>query len=524
MALLQNLNYTKMIKSIKVSLFLGVVSCCILSAFSVDQKFWESKFIEIGPDMRLRYLPDDQGNIIPDFSRVGYYHGSRPIPESIKVVKTLSPLAQDSDAGAMIQDAIDEVSNLPINQKGYRGTILLKSGIYRISGSIHVHTSGIVLLGEGNRKNGTILLATGQKQRSLLIISGSGKPKEVNGTRTSLIDQFVPTGSFYFRVLQAQQFKVGDQIMLYRPGTASWISDLKMNQIEERKGTKQWQAQDYNLNYERSITKIAGDTIFIDNPTIMPIEKKYGGAEIYRYEFAGRIANVGIQNIRFESTYDSDTDENHGWTALEMNNIENAWVSRVTSSFFGYSCVWLKEWAKNVTVTNCECTDAKSIITGGRRYSFNNNGQQNLFSYLKSEDGRHDYVTGARTCGPNVFTYCTAKNTHADIGPHHRWASGTLFDNIITDGDINVQDRGNWGSGHGWSGVTQVLWNCKVRSATVQNPWVSGKNYAIGVQGNKTTGRLKNRPDGEWDGLNKPHLQPESLFFAQLNNRKNPKP
>jgi hypothetical protein len=115
------------------------------------------------------------------------------------------------------------------------------------------------------------------------------------------------------------------------------------------------------------------------------------------------------------------------------------------------------------------------VITGGRRYSFSNNGQCNLFTNCHTTEGRHDYVTGSKTLGPNVFYNCTAKKTHADIGPHHRWAVGTLYDNIVTDGEINVQDRGNWGSGHGWAGVTQVLWNCTVKRAAVQSPWASGK-------------------------------------------------
>jgi hypothetical protein len=139
---------------------------------------------------------------------------------------------------------------------------------------------------------------------------------------------------------------------------------------------------------------------------------------------------------------------------------------------------------------------------------------------LTAADGRHDYVTGARVCGPNVFYNCRATRTHADIGPHHRWSAGTLYDNIVTDGEINIQDRGNWGSGHGWSGVTQVLWNCTVKRAAVQSPWVSGKNYAIGLQGGKYAGRLEGKPDGEWEGLNKAGLSPASLYLAQLKARK----
>src|SRR5690606_15615669 len=110
-------------------------------------------------------------------------------------------------------------------------------------------------------------------------------------------------------------------------------------------------------------------------------------------------------------------------------------------------------------------------------------------------------------------------NTHADIGPHHRWAVGTLYDNITTDGEINVQDRGNWGTGHGWAGVAQVAWNCEAARATVQSPWVTGKNYSIGLKGTKGKGRLSARPDGEWEGLNQSGLEPGSLYMAQLKAR-----
>ena len=75
----------------------------------------------------------------------------------------------------------------------------------------------------------------------------------------------------------------------------------------------------------------------------------------------------------------------------------------------------------------------------------------------QTTEGRHDYVTGAKAGGPNVFYNSTAKKTHADIGPHQRWAMGTLYDNIVIDGAINVQGRGNAGSGHGWAGVNHVV-------------------------------------------------------------------
>jgi hypothetical protein len=492
---------------------------CLMALFSFKSpsaKQWQSKFVKVNPDGTLQYIPDEKGNVFPDFSRVGYYAGDKSISD-IAIVKTVKPSDDDE---ATIQAAIDEVSKRPLDQSGFRGTILLSKGVYKIPGTIKIEASGIVLRGEGDDANGTTLIATGTTQRSLLVASGKGNIREVANTRVKITDAFVPVGATSFNVSTAKGFKAGDRIILYRPGTEQWIKDLKMDQIDARNGTKQWQANEYNLQYERVIQKIEGNKIYLDNPVVLEMEPKYGGGEIFKYTFEGRINNVGVEKIYFESEYLSDTAENHGWTAVQYDRMENGWVRNVTSKYFGYSCVHLDNLAKNISVLNSNCFEAKSVITGSRRYSFNNDGQQNLFINCHSTDGRHDYVTGAKVCGPNVFYDCTAKRTHADIGPHHRWSTGTLYDNINTDGEINIQDRGNYGSGHGWVGVTQILWNCKAKTATVQSPYVNGKNYSIGLTGNKTAGRFKDRPDGVWEGQNQDGLQPPSLYIAQLEARK----
>jgi len=493
-----------------------LLAAFILS-FILPSPPWESKFIKVNKDGSLKYIPDEKGNIIPDFSRVGYYGGDKDIPD-IVVIKTIEPAAEGTSE-AIIQSAIDEVSKKPLDKNGFRGTILLKKGTYKIPEEINIEASGIVLRGEGDI-NGTRLVAQSKKQVSLINVSGKGNITEIKNTRVKITAEHVPVGSFSFTVSSASGFTKGDKIIVFRPGTEQWIKDLKMDRIEARDGTKQWQPKEYDLQFERIITKIEGNKIFIDNPIVLAIETKYGGGEVYKYSFDGRISHVGIENIYFESEFESDTAENHAWSAVVFNKIEHSWIRNVTAKYFGFGCVDLGGLAKNISVLNSNCFDHKSIITGSRRYSFNNNGQLNLFMNCKATDGRHDYVTGARTNGPNVFYNCTAAKTHADIGPHHRWSSGTLYDNIVTDGEICIQDRGNWGSGHGWAGVTQVVWNCTVKRAAIQSPWVNGKNYCIGMKGEKYEGRLKGRPDAEWEGRNEDGLQPASLYQAQLKMRK----
>src|ERR1700749_4742674 len=90
------------------------------------QEKWQSDLVKIKADGSLSYTPDSLGNIIPDFSRVGYYRGDEAIPD-VAVVKTISPTGEND--GELIQTAIDELSKKELNKDGFRGAILLKKGI-----------------------------------------------------------------------------------------------------------------------------------------------------------------------------------------------------------------------------------------------------------------------------------------------------------------------------------------------------------------------------------------------------------
>lgn len=478
------------------------------------QQKWQSRFIKMNADSSLIYIPDATGNIIPDFSKVGYHRNDLKIP-FVKVVTELSATGDHDQE--KIQKAIDELSALPADAGGVRGAILLKKGDYKIPGSLKISVGGIVLRGQGPESR---LIATGKGQRKLLVASGEGRLKEIPGTRVQITAEYVPVGARSFPVLSTKNLKKGDKIVVFRPGTAKWIRDLKMDQIDDRPGNVQWTAKAYNFEFERVITDIRGSTIFIDQPIVMAMEKQYGGGEIFRCSFSGRIAEVGIEDLAFDSEYTSATDEDHGWDAVYFDKIENSWVTNIISSNFGFSCVNLGRDSKQVTVRNSKCLTPKSQIIGGRRYSFNNDGQLNLFMNCYSTEGRHDYVTGAQVRGPNVFFNCKSVDAKADSGPHHRWAMGTLYDHIITDGEINIQDRGNWGTGHGWAGVNQILWNCTAKKAAVQNPYVSGNNYSIGLMGEKIVGRLSGRPDAVWEGNNLSGLEPASLYLMQVKESK----
>ncbi len=498
---------------IKAGWFL-VIMIMVNHSYAQD---WSSKLVWVNADGQLEYAPDEKGGTIPDFSAVGYKFGEVSIP-NVPVKVTAEPMS--GDARTYLQKKINEVAGLPLDENGFRGALLLKKGEYEVSGTLTIPKSGIVIRGEGNTTDGTVIIETATTQLDLFHVYGSGSRIDDQTSKTAIAENFVPVGRKYVELEDASGFSEGDLVVIFRPGTDNWIHDLKMDQIDEVDGTVQWTGSAYNLYFERIITKIEGNKVYFKNPVVMEMDSAYGGGYLLKCSFPGRINNCGIENLYLKSTYNGSVDENHGWNAIKISTSEDCWVREVTALHFGYSTVNVSGTSKHVSVISVKNIDPISQITGSRRYSFNCDGQLNLFQNCYSSNGRHDYVTGARVCGPNVFTQCSARNTQNDIGPHHRWAVGTLFDVINTSGEINVQDRGNWGTGHGWAGVTQVLWNCKVSGATVQSPWVSGKNYSIGTYGQKLQGRLSGRPDGYWEGQNKTGLTPESLYEAQLSNRK----
>ena len=508
----------------------GFISVSVTLLVCVGSVWAEENYSELvypGEDGKLVYTPDEKGNVIPDFSHCGYMGGGVALPD-IPVVMTVEPQAERDDT-ERLQAAIDKVSERAVGANGFRGALLLKRGEYRIDGTLQVRASGVVLRGEGEGEDGTVLIATGTDKRTLVEFEGRGRsPREVNGTRQAIVDDYVPVGARAFEVADASGFEIGDQVIVHRPSTAEWIAAIGMDRIEMPKPTVvQWKPGTYDLKFDRVVVAIDGNEITVDAPMGNAFEREYGGGWIYKYEYLGRIEQVGIENLRGVSEFDDRekdrrregefVDEDHGWNFVVFFRVKNAWARRVTSVYFGYSCVTVGSQAKWMTVQDSRCLDPVSQITGSRRYSFPVHGQLSLVQRCYTRRGRHDYVLHARVPGPNAFVDCVADIAHSDTGPHHRWSVATLFDNVIVKGNaINVQDRQSSGTGHGWAGAQKVLWNCEAESFVVQSPPTS-QNYAIGCIGKKRDGRHE-REAAHWESHGK-KVSPRSLYFKQLEDR-----
>ncbi len=471
-----------------------------------------STLVSVGSNGKLVYTADSKGNKVPDFSGVGYLNSESPIP-TVGVVLTVNPVSGDNLSN--VQNAINQVAALPLDANGFRGTILFKAGKYLISDTIKINASGIVLRGEGkDSTTGTHFVCTKTAPISLFYFSGNSGIDISYTSRKAITNPYVPFGTNQVTVASGHSFVSGDKVLLHRIPKQSWIDLLTMAQWG-------WTYSAYDVYIERKVSSVSGNVITLDAPIVDQIDTTYATAELFRYT-SSRIEKCGIENMCISSTYVSETDENHGWEAVTFYNIINGWTKDVDVYYFGYSAVHVLDGAAWITVQNCRNFDPKSVIDGGRRYSFNVDGQRSLVQNCFTRNGRHDYVNGSRSNGPVVFYNCTATNQYNDIGPHHRWSTGILYDNIFAiNGRIDVQNRTSSGTGHGWAGAEIMFWNCEGDRMVLQDPQGDNRNWAIGCVFNQITnvGDMTTEPLGIVESSGTHIAAIPSLFMKQLTER-----
>ena len=276
MKLLSSGKKSKMMRPHRNTIIIPVTAILYLLIFSYlskAQENWSPTHVYYGKGGKLIYTPDEQGNIIPDFSHVGYRYGDQPIP-NVPAVVEIEPI--EGDDGASIQSAINSLYSKPLDANGFRGAVLLKKGTYQVSGKLTIRASGIVLRGEGDTDNGTVIIASGNVQRDLITIDNGNSRVVYSTTKEAIYENYVPVGRKYVIVSNAYRFSEGESIVLYRPGSTQWINDIKMNQISPGEGVTQWSASGYTFYFERQVTRVNGDTLFFRNPVVMAMEERYG--------------------------------------------------------------------------------------------------------------------------------------------------------------------------------------------------------------------------------------------------------
>jgi len=519
-----------------------------------------------GSDGKLVYVPDEQGNTILDSSHAGYGGGGVPVP-TVPVKDTIWPVAGDNTEN--VQASIDRVSALPLDKNGFRGAVLLRAGYYRMATPINIRASGVVLRGEGMGDTGTILIGTGTGrpaappsgvaatgapgaegrggaggraggpgggfgggQPTLIRIAGASGVTMKDETKQVVTDEYVPVGARKFNVASARGFKAGDTVIVRRIGNADWVAAVGMNGDSPQ---SRWQP--FNIDWDRMVTDVQGNTITMDAPITCAIEKRWGGGEIAKYEDPGRIEKIGIENLRGVSEFDPTVrtreygnmdrpnyiveeyyaDENHYANFITFDNMKHGWVRNVTALHFLYSMVGAARGSKWITVQDCESREPISRRLGARRFTFALRGQLAFVQRCHSDKGRHSFMMGQPTASGNVFLDCKATSPYSSSEPHEQWATGGLYDNI----EAPLTARFWKNIAIGWAGANTVFWNC-VGSFLVQKP-PTAQNYSFGHLGVDAVVfniplQDSTKEAGHIESLDR-HVMPRSLYLTQLRER-----
>lgn len=494
-------------------------------------------------DGKLAYDLDSKGNRVLDFSYCGYARSEKPIPdfqfytlgkkksfteESVSLARTGKktnsnglinsnislPAVKIStvpgkDLTKLIQSAINQIELLPLNAQGFRGAVLLDSGVFTISSVLNIRKSGVILRGSG--KDLTVLFKLGSDRFPFVNIEGVNN-LEYSKPVQSLVE-YLPVNTKKFNVANPG-FEKGGEILILRPSTKKWIDRMGCNEFGGGLGYWGWKEGDVDLKWFREIESVDGSELSLDAPLTMAIDPSEGKLEIKSYVWKGRLENVGVENLSLVSDYDKSNplDEDHAWTGISIDKARDCWVRQVNFKHLAGSAVVLQAMSSRITVEDCISEQPVSEIAGMRRSSFMTFGQLNLFQRCFSENGIHDFVAGYGAAGPNAFVQCESYKSLGYSGSVDMWAPGLLFDVVNIDGNSLIfKNLGIQRQGAGWNTANSVFWQCSAAEIECFTPDADNQNRAFGCWGMLSG-------NGKWSDANN-HVEPRSLFYKQLEER-----
>ncbi len=556
----------------------GVVASSTSAAHAQDvepAQVWHSRLVYPGTDGKLNYAIDGESKKkIPNFSWAGYRNGEVPVPtaSTVPTVLRIDPIPDEDDATGRINDALAEVAAMPMGANGFIGALELRAGVYNVAETIKLKYSGVVLRGAGRTGDhtvSTIIRSTAKEGTEKT--GGVECPIKIGSDDTSvnwetmpdgtapvpipITSELVTAGSRRFAIGSTAGLAVGDNIIIWHPGTTRWIDEIGGGGVNTR---PPWRPDEHPIMYSRFIKAMpTPNEILIDAPVFNDLDLDHSKSYIYKWSHPNEVVNAGVENLRVdmgllaEGTEEERQDEAHADSCIVVSRSRDTWVRNVSTLHFKRSGVMVRR-SHRVTVDDVWARDPRSKPEGGRRYNFcaGHMAQQVLFTNVWASQARHAFVAGGGTSTSGVVWLDSRSNNGLkESGGHAHWSQGLLFDNVReetseSDRDevLNLHNREDAGAdesadAHGWSSVYSVLWNCTVgdgkdgfgTQACVQQPPTS-QNFAIGTKGTgaeDTDGVVRvvtgeswivAEPIGFVEHTNKT-VEPVSLYRKQLEDR-----
>jgi hypothetical protein len=486
----------------------------------------QAPWVSLDASGKLVYRTLPHGDRIVDFSYAGYMGGGVALPH-VPVVRTVAPSGGDDTAA--IQHAIDDVSALPLKD-GSRGAILLAPGTFLCTGTLNISASGVVLRGSGPLANGTTLKLTGDPHVAIAI-TGDQKVKAL-GTPAHIAQPYVPSGAQSITLDDASSFAPGDSIRITRTTTAQWLHFMGMDRMVRDGKPETWVGN--SISTLRSVVSRQGNVLTLDVPLTDSYDRAFlppEGADVVKVNLRGGIEQDAIESLHILAPARSVAFTDPLFRAINLHGLRDGWIRDlvIEETTEGVDAA---EDTSRITIEDVAVRHTTTITTPAKPADFSLRGGQLLLLRCSSIGDEEFYaMTGARNQGPNVVLDSTFHG-NGHIQPHQRWATGLLVDNThVPQGGIDLMNRGQMGSGHGWTMGWGVVWNSSAATFLIQNP-PGAANWSIGNSGTETTAPMKiigvhprdagpDLPQGFIESPNHPVL-PASLYRQQLAERLGP--
>jgi hypothetical protein len=217
------------------------------------------------------------------------------------------------------------------------------------------------------------------------------------------------------------------------------------------------------------------------------------------------------------------------YDGVAFHAVEDGWIRNLRVDE-ATNAVDIGADSRRVTAQDVDYVQRVPIEGAAKPFVFSIAGTQVLLQRVNgTADNTWYYATQARTQGLNVILDGVFHG-NGHVQPHQRWSTGLLIDNCeALGGGIDLESRGEMGSGHGWPIGWGVIWNSRAKSFVVQSP-PGTANWSIGNVGqeeqlpmpvfdNQPKGPLL--PQGIIESPNQP-VAPKSLYLQQLRDRLGP--
>jgi hypothetical protein len=480
-------------------------------------------WVSLDTSGKLTYRRLPRGDRIVDFSYAGYMGGGVSLPR-VPVVRTLAPSGGDDTAA--LQRAIDEVSALPLKD-GFRGAILLAPGTFLCSVTLNIAASGIVLRGSGPGTGGTTIKLTGQPHVAIAI-SGNQQVK-VLGAPAHIVEPYVPSGAQSISLDDASSFAPGDSIRITRFTTPQWLHFMGMDGMVRDGQPETWVGN--SIATIRTIAGQKGNVLTLDVPLTDSYDRAFlppEGAEVMKVSVSGGIEQDGIESLHIAAPPRQVAFSDPLFRAINLHSLRDGWIRdlAIDDTTEGIDAAGN---TSRITIEDVAIHHTTSITSPAKPADFAARGTLLLILRCSSVGNDMFYVTtGARNQGPNVVLDSTFRGD-GHIQPHQRWSTGFLVDNShVPGGGIDLMNRGEMGTGHGWTMGWGVVWNSSAATLVIQNP-PGAANWSIGTSGDEEKQPMKimgqrrgdagpDLPQGFIESPNH-RVLPESLYRAQLAKR-----